>query len=45
MIKVLDLFCGAGGAAMGIDWMTVKEISESVPPAYSKYLVEQIRFT
>ena len=26
---------------MGIQWMTGKELSQSVPPAYSKYIGEQ----
>lgn len=34
--------------AMGIDWMSRKELSEAIPPAYTeyigKYLMEQIRF-
>jgi DNA (cytosine-5)-methyltransferase 1 len=25
-------------AAMGIDWMNAKELSESIPPAYSEYI-------
>ena len=28
--------------AMGIDWMTKKEINESIPPAYSKLVGEQL---
>ena len=28
--------------AMGIDWMTKKELTQAIPPAYSKYLVEQV---
>ena len=27
--------------AMGIDWMTLAELSQAVPPAYSRYLAEQ----
>jgi DNA (cytosine-5)-methyltransferase 1 len=29
--------------AMGIDWMTKDELSEAIPPAYSRFLAEQIR--
>lgn len=28
--------------AMGIDWMTLPELSESVPPAYTEYLGKQV---
>jgi DNA (cytosine-5)-methyltransferase 1 len=28
---------------MGIDWMTGKELAESIPPAYTHYIGEQIR--
>lgn len=28
--------------AMGINWMTKKELSQAIPPLYSKYLVEQV---
>ena len=28
--------------AMGIDWMTKKELAQAIPPVYSKYLAEQI---
>lgn len=33
-----DLPIGAGYAAMGIDWMNGKEVSESIPPAYTEYI-------
>lgn len=29
--------------AMGIQWMTGKELSQVIPPAYSKYIAEQWR--
>ncbi len=28
--------------AMGIDWMTVKELSQAIPPAYSQFLSESL---
>lgn len=31
--------------AMGIDWMTQAELAEAIPPAYSKFLAEQIDAT
>ena len=30
-----------GQEAMGIDWMTRHELSEAIPPAYTKYIGEQ----
>jgi DNA (cytosine-5)-methyltransferase 1 len=30
-----------GRAAMGIDWMTTAEISDAVPPAFSRFVAEQ----
>ncbi len=29
--------------AMGITWMNKKELTESIPPAYSKFIAQQIR--
>lgn len=29
-------------AAIGIDWMSYDELSQAIPPAYSKFLAEQI---
>ena len=31
-----------GKIAMGIDWMTRAGLSESIPPAYSRYIIKQI---
>jgi DNA (cytosine-5)-methyltransferase 1 len=31
-----------GQLAMGIDWMTVKEMSEAVPPAYTRWIGAQL---
>ena len=51
-MKLLDLYCKAGGAskgyeearmAMGIDWMLWGDLVEAIPPAYSKYLGNQIQ--
>lgn len=28
--------------AMGIDWMSVSELSEAVPPAYTEHIGKQI---
>lgn len=32
----------AAKVAMGIDWMTQDELREAIPPAYAKFLAEQI---
>ena len=75
MAKLLDLFCGGGGAsmgyhqagyeligvdikhraeypfeqitrdAMGIDWLKWQALKESIPPAYTKFIGDQIRNT
>ncbi len=29
-------------AAMGIDWMTLEELSEAIPPAYTQFIGEQL---
>ena len=33
-----------GLQAMGIDWMTPKELSQAIPPAYTKWIGEQMKF-
>lgn len=46
--RILDLFCCAGGAAVGyhragftpygVDWTTKHELSQVVPPAFTEHL-------
>ncbi len=31
-----------GLSAMGVEWMNIKEASESIPPAYSEFLMRQV---
>lgn len=31
------------GAAMGIDWMRGRELNEAIPPAYTKFIGDQLR--
>lgn len=37
-IGVWRIPLGVQQKAMGIDWMTVKELSQAIPPAYSHYI-------
>lgn len=44
---VVQVYGNAGGtehwpAAMGIDWMTNKEMSEAIPPVYSQWIGHQL---
>lgn len=33
---------GAASAALGVDWMTLAELSEAIPPAFTEYLGHQL---
>lgn len=39
---VADFTVNDGRIAMGIDWMTIAELCEAIPPAYSEYIGRQI---
>jgi DNA (cytosine-5)-methyltransferase 1 len=43
LARVVQVYGNAGGrdewpAAMGIDWMTLEELSEAIPPAYTEHI-------
>lgn len=39
---VPDFAIGQGREAMGIDWMTIAELSQAIPPAYTQFIGEQL---
>jgi DNA (cytosine-5)-methyltransferase 1 len=42
MLRRKTLPLEVGREAMGIDWMTRAELSQAIPPAYTKWIGEQL---